>query len=54
MAVGKKGRKIGRMARKGGWAKDGGPGRMARRKAKNHGCENIAAHMAEKGQRAKH
>jgi hypothetical protein len=52
--AGKSSRKYGRMKRKGGWAFDGGPMRMARRKARNHGCGNVGAHNAEKGKRVRH
>ena len=45
MSEGKGSRKIGRMKRKGGWAHNGGPGRMARRKARNHGCGKPAMHL---------
>lgn len=44
MAQGSKGKKIGRGNSK-AWIASGGPARMARRKARNHGCGQHQLHM---------
>ena len=44
------GRKVGRGNSK-VWVASGGPGRRARRAARNHGCNLVALHLGGKGKR---